>query len=475
MYCYMSTLHIHVSICIFSYFSRLHDSDDNMSFTSGQSSTHLPPINSSDSLDSCSPNTSAMGYHLEQEHKIVVSPEPEESDCVFEDTDSAQTTAEECDVNSTAVPPTPLADGKMPFSSLESDDDGPNKGDSGIDPGEFFIGPVVNHSEGVGRYHEELSTCSESDKTPSKEELEQEERMAAKDEAENKSGDVTPSCTSPSSAATNLLDSFRSLKLQAETNVGVERIHPAITTTPSMFRSPSNDSVPPTTPFDRGCSPQAPSSASDVSLYIPKPSTPWAPPPSPIRSNSYRLSSSLPSSPTQQRRPFRFSMEVQEALFPPFDLSTFTSPSITGSKSINLRSTPKSNAKFKSRSLKHSCGHTIPLPTFPEDSETENGLYNAATTWRTDGSLCINLDQEKFSLMSQPIGPLRRTRSSSNPAPLPVQPAHYSLTLARYSPGNSHMNSNSAFFKYYTIKPCHNCRLSSSAPDLTAHFSADIL
>lgn len=451
-----------------------------MSFTSGQSSTHLPPINSSDSLDSCSansPSTSAMGYHLELEHKTVVSPEPEENDCVFEDADSSQTTAEECDDNST-VPPTPLADGKMSFSSFESDDDGPNKGDSGIDPGELFVGPVVNYSEGVGRYHEELSTCSESDKTPSKEELEQEERMGAKDEAENRSGDVTPSCTSPTHTATNLLDSFRSLQLQAETNTGVDRTHPAIsvTTTPSMFRSPSNDSVPPTTPFDRNCSPQAPSSTSEVSLYIPNPSTPWAPPPSPIRSNSYRLSSSLPSSPTQQRRPFRFSMEVQEALFPPFDISMFTSPSISGIKSINLRSTPKSSAKFKSRSLKHSCGHTIPLPTFPEDSETENGLYNAAASWRTDSSLCMNLDQEKFSVMSQPVGSLRRTRSSSNPAPLPVQPAHYSLTLARYTPGNSHMNSNSPpFFKYYTIKPCQNCRLSTSAPNLTAHFSANIL
>lgn len=219
-----------------------------MSFTSGQSSTHLPPINSSDSLDSCSansPTTSAMGYHLELERKTVVSPESEENDCVFEETDSAQTLAQECDIDSTAVPPSQLAEGKTPFSPLESDDEGPNKGDSGIDPGELFVGPVVHHSEGVGRYHEELSTCSESDTTPSKEELEQEERMAARDEAENGSGDVTPSCVSPTPTAKNLLDSFNSLQVHAETNISIELIRPAVTATPSKFRSPSNDSVPP--------------------------------------------------------------------------------------------------------------------------------------------------------------------------------------------------------------------------------------
>ena len=452
---------------------RLQDSDENIS---GQLSAHfLPPIYSVDSLDSCSANSlSSSGRHnLELEHKVIVTPESEDSrsDDVFEDATSTETEAEEHLGNATA-PLAQLTSGRTSLNQLESDDEGANKGDSGIDPGELFVGSVVSHDEVTVRNQDNLSTCSESDKTPNNEEFEREERNGVEEketfECVHVADEGTPPCLSPIFIASKLPDCVRS---HTEIGTSVEKRQAT-----SMFRSPSTDTVPPTTPC---VSPQAPSSTSDITLFLPNPSTPWAPPSSPIRSNYYRLSSSLPSSPAQKNRPFRFSLEVQEALFPPFDPSAFTSPLILGTNSLNLRSTPKSSirqaqSKYKRRSLRHSCGHNTSLPTFPEDSEYENGLCSKA--WREDSSLCVNLDQQ-FSRLSQfarPSSPLQRTRSASNPAPVPapVQPAHYSLTLARrHSPGNPHSTSSASFYKYYTIKPCRNCRLSSSEPNLTACFS----
>jgi hypothetical protein len=93
-------------------------------------------------------------------------------------------------------------------------------------------------------------------------------------------------------------------------------------------------------------------------------------------------------------------------------------------------------------------------------------------------SLCTNLDREQFSSQLSSHF-LRRTRSASNPTQRsqPPQPAHYAVNLARYSP-SSHppphapVGPSAAFFKYYTIRPCVNCRLSSSEPNLATRLSA---
>ena len=456
---------------------RLQDSDDNLSFTSGQSSGHLPPVNDVDFLESFSANSlssSCLERHLtEYEHKTV--PEDSKSTDVFEDAQhgigDTKLTGGSADTHAHCILST--SPEKATSFILGSDDEGVNKGDSGIDPGELFVAPVASQSELSVGNQVSLSTCSESEKTPCKESFEQGKQTVAYDG--QLEGAITLPCLSPPLTPTVIPDSLHS---HTEVN---ERAQPT-TTNPAapMFRSPSNDMVPPTTPCDRCCSPQARSSESDLSLFVPDPSTPWAPPPSPLRSNSYRLSSSLPSSPAQQRRPFRFSMEVQEALFPPFDFRAFTLPPNIGINSVTLRSTPKSTqiggqaSKSKRHSLRHSCGHNTPLPTFPEDSETDIDLYERS--WRKNsGSLCVNLDQERFS---QHISPFRRTRSASNPtpaSPLPVQPSHYALTLARYSPSiNPHSTSSASLFKYYTIKPCRNCRLSSSEPNLATCLSAQL-
>ena len=470
--------------------SRLQDSDDNMSITSGQSSTHLPPpINSTDSLHSCSVSSissSLGGLHLELEHKpVAVFQEPEDSrsDEVFEDTSSAETKPEKLpsDGDLTASPLVQLTEERTSVSQLESDDDGANKGDSGIDPGELFVAPVVSHSEVMV---ENLLMCGESNTNPREEELDGEGHSSA--EEEHIEGDITPPCLSPSVVSTDLSNCFHWAQPHTKEDTDGECLQcPAATH--SACRSPSNDPVPPITPCACCCSPQAPLSATDISLFLPDPSTPWAPPPSPIRSNSYQLSSSLPSSPVQKRKQFRFSMEVQEVLFPPFDPSSFfTSPANVGINSVKLRSTPKpksvvgqsTQSKCKRCSLRHSIGLSTPLPTFPEDSETKNGLFDTAA-WKTDSSVCVNLDRKFSQLASRfahPSSPLHRARSSSNPAPIPL-PSHYSLTLDRFSPGQP--SESASMFKYYRIRPCHtpyhNCRLSSSEPNLSTCFDTHLL
>ena len=340
----------------------------------------------------------------------------------------------------------------------------------------MFVAPVISPGE-PGNRQMVLSMSSERDKTPGREEVEGERESCSLTEgcAERSlttEGDGTTPCQSPTHVHTTHLESD-----PQQSESGAERVHPTTAAAaPPMSRSSSTDLVPPTTPCDHRCC--SPSSSSDISLFVPNPSTPWAPPPSPIRSNSYRLSSSLPSSPTsQQKRLFRFSMEVQEALFPPFDPSTFSSsPSTAGASTVTLRSTtPKSNnggqTKSKRRSLRHSCGHNTPLPAFPEDLESHDNCFYDPALWR-EGPGVGSLDRERFP---SPSHFMRRTRSASNPNPTPpAQPAHYTLDLARYSPcSDTHPHktvggASAALFKYYTIRPCLNCHLSSSEPNLVA-------
>ena len=461
--------------------SRLQDSDDN---TSNLSSPHpLPPINSTDSLD----RVSSLGRHyleLEQKPVRVVPEESDDtkSDDVFEDARKVEVKSDELSSDSTPIHvlyAAPLAEAGTSLGQFESDEDGANKGDSGIDPGELFVAPVVSHTDvTVGL----PMMCGESEKSPNKEECKQDRLKDADVEVQTEHV-ITPSLD-PTLIPTILPNCHSPVQSHDKGITTRESAHP-ITSATTMSRSSSNDVITPSS--DRCCSPQTPSCTSDISLFVPNPSTPWAPPPSPLRSNTYRLSSSLPSSPAQDKKSFRFSMEVQESLFPPFDPSEFISPLNIGVNSVTLRSTPKSSgqpvqmsAKNRSRSLRHSCGHNTPLPTFPEDSEL--GLCDTAAWRREDGSLCVNLNWEKFSMISpkclQPISPLHRARSASNPNPpsLPVQPTHHALTLARYSPvHNPHSGTNStSLFKYYTITPCLNCRLSSSEPNLTTQLSAKL-
>ena len=361
---------------------------------------------------------------------------------------------------------------------LDSDDEeGINKGDSGIDPGELFVCLPTAVGEKLGMEAGISSVTASHQNThhlphipgPAGKEMEEEEgrnksgvtpaHLLGSREAEDESGGNTPLCLSPTiltgTGKTHGRGQFQwevtpqMLPQQKNRRTGIQN-DGSLT---SINLTPSPDSIPPpATPNDCCFSPNAPSSASDVSFYLPQPSTPWAPPPSPVHSGFYSLSSSLPCSPTQKRHHFRLSGEVQEAMFPPFDPISLASLS-DSSSAVHLRSntaSPLSQPQYRC-SLRNS--HGTALPPFPEDLELNDQVG-------------LNLE-DKFSH----LGLLRRrTRSSSNPTPTPLvlQSGEYSLTLARY-PTDATCNSNATSFKCYNIKTRQNYRLSSSQPDLTPH------
>ena len=466
---------------------RLQDSDDNLSFTSGQSS--LNPVNSTESIEKSSiAQSSAEDAQLElhPQHDATESSASVAEGYVSLDREPPGSSSYACSAANyrSKMPSVDMAASQLvqqmsTQTLLDSDDEeGANKGDSGIDPGELFVCLPISVGEKLGMEAGMSSVAASYESThhlphtqgPTGKEMEEKEEgrnncgvapahLLGPREAEDESGGNTPLCPSPTiptnTGKTHCRGQFewevspQILLQEKNKRTGIQ--HDRSVT--SIHLTPSPDSIPPpATPNDCCFSPNTPSSASDVSFYLPQPSTPWAPPPSPVHSGFYSLSSSLPSSPTQKRHHFRLSGEVQEAMFPPFDPISLASSSDSNSV-VYLRSktaSPLSQPQYRC-SLRNS--HGTALPPFPEDLELND-------------QVCLNLE-EKFSH----LGLLhRRTRSSSNPTPTPVvlQSGEYSLTLARY-PTDTMCNSNASSFKCYSIKTRQNYRLSSSQPDLTPH------
>lgn len=463
-------------MCSFCLHHRLQDSDDNFSFTSGQSST-LPPVNSLESVESYSEDQNSSGrLQAGTDPTPVTQSGTQDSYPHDQETESSRQSNTECQSEKPSVN-TSMGSSLSPqltamMTTLESDDEGTNKGDSGIDPGELFVCPPTASGEVVASHDVSPGTTpKESGCTPTKGEDGGNVNVIShsRAEGEDESGDNTPLCPSPTPTDPNRTQNHNYFRwgppLQQLSSQGASS-RPAPQGAISMYRTPSSDTVPPTTPSDCCFSPHAPSSASEISFYLPHPSTPWAPPPSPVRSSFYRLSSSLPSSPTQKIKQFQW--EVQEATFPPFDPSSFASPG----NPVKVRSKHHCglNHPHCRHSLRYSYGTNITLPPFPEDLEVESS--DSKELWSRDALLCMNLELEKFSHLGTPR---RRTRSSSNPVPpaVSLQPVDYSLTLARYSPENMHNNASS--FKCYNIKTRQNYRLSSSEPNLTSLVSTQLL
>lgn len=436
-----------------------------MSFTSGQSS-NLPPVNSLESVESYSEGQNSNG-RLQSGSDPTPDTQsggaqdsyPHDQETESNGQSSTERQSEKPSVN-TSMGSSLLPQLTTMKTALESDDEGTNKGDSGIDPGELFVCPPTTSSEAMASEGVSPGTTpKESGFTLMKGEDRGVQISHSCAEREEESGDNTPLCPSPTPTDPNRTQNHNYFRWGPPLQ--------QLGATP-MYRTPSSDTVPPTTPNDCCCSPHAPSSASEISFYLPHPSTPWAPPPSPVRSSFYRLSSSLPSSPTQKLKQFQWG--VQEVAFPPFDPSSFISPAGTDPVKVRSKHRCGLNHPHCRHSLRYSYGTNFGLPPFPEDLELESG--ESKELWSRDSSLCVNLEQEKFSHLGTPR---RRTRSSSNPVapPVSLQPVDYSLTLARYSPENMHNNASS--FKCYNIKTRQNYRLSSSEPNLTSLVPTQLL
>lgn len=221
------------------------------------------------------------------------------------------------------------------------------------------------------------------------------------------------------------------------------------------------------TPSGQCSSPVAHSMASsDFSFRLPTPSTPWAPPPSPLPSQIE--SRSLPASPSLTRRRFRFSQDVAPTSDIAAAFGTTLAPNVS-----NRYSTPSLEAVW----------HRIGLTMEPQEPvrlrksgrlSRDGDTYHPVQSWKRV-SLCTNLHDEHFSCMEPER--MRRNRSDSSPLLVPRKVSNYSLTLARQaSPlsGNTSRRTSGYYTSYncYDIKLQKNYRLSSSVPDLLL-FSRD--
>ena len=193
----------HVVMCSFFLHHRLQDSDDNMSFTSGQSS-NLPPVNSLESVESYSEGQNSNG-RLQAGSNPTPDTQSGAQDSYPHDqeTENNRQSSTECQSEKPSVN-TSVGSSLLPQlttmkTALESDDEGTNKGDSGIDPGELFVCPPTTSSEAMAS-HEGVSpgtTPKESGFTLTKGEDREVQISHSCAEREEKSGDNTPLCPSP--------------------------------------------------------------------------------------------------------------------------------------------------------------------------------------------------------------------------------------------------------------------------------------
>ncbi len=194
--------------------------------------------------------------------------------------------------------------------------------------------------------------------------------------------------------------------------------------------------------------------SSEFSFHLPNPSTPYAPPCTPIPRQ--RRANSCPSSPSDHPKPFRFSFDASHLQY----------------SSVDSDSPASCHRRSKWASSKHStnCSDQDSL-----DKDLEYALRrrkhsqnpNRRSVHFEENEICTNLDQEHFSKIS-----LSRNRSHSNPTQ-PIMKlstskensAIHSLTLADYE-DNPTRSPNTALCKGYNVTMTINARLSSSVPNL---------
>ncbi len=293
-------------------------------------------------------------------------------------------------------------------------------GDSGIDPGEmevFKFPPLDNRS----------TKCKPSPNFLSKLEDAIEE------------GDQTPIYSSPCHKVTQ--EATRKLIPEASSPHGL-----------SPVRTPSDGNVSCT--YTTPTSPYAQSwASSEFSFHLPNPSTPYAPPCTPV--TRLRRTNSCPSSPDLHSKTFRFSLDSSHH---------FSSMDRDSPASYHRRSqwanSKNSTDCFDQDSLDRDVEYALRHRKHSHDPKRRSVHFES-------DEICTNLDQEHFSKMS-----LSRNRSHSNPAQPIIKHSSlannvYSLTLADCKDTQACSKyPNSALCKGYNITMSSNARLSSSVPNL---------
>ena len=332
-------------------------------------------------------------------------------------------------------------------------------GDSGIDPGELEIFKFPP-SSGIG--FEPVKPVSHDLTTDEF----VTEKMISKSESDE--GEQTPICSSPTHYT--ILKILSPDTTQAGPGILKRHDHPigAVTTsfeaTPlpslALVRTPSNESD--NSMYEAPSSPFAQSwASSEFSFHLPRPSTPFAPPCTPVL--PLRSTNSCPTSPTSLTKKYRYSQELNLS-----DFSSFDSP-----VSYQRRSTPSSSNRSSAIYLEYG-NEVLDLNFESKESDKLNVHHpkrRSVHFLEDDNHLCSNLDRDHFSK-----APHSRSRSHSNPAPPIIkQPVNYSLTLARQSPPIAEgstttpksADTNSLQYKGYNITLKSNARLSSSVPNLS--------
>ena len=395
--------------CISEPVMRLHDSDEELTSSSSEADDSHILNQKLGSLDSCSDKEPrkilANDVHTGENSSV----QPLNQGVTQMEDVSYQTLLSDTGVHSLIT------------EEEESEDEkSVNKGgDSGIDPGEVLCAAALSCSFEAG-----LNTVGGENTLSLK---------AGSKMADVASGDETPLCASPS------LSRMRDRKVMLETTDSIA--------TPILTRSSWDTSIEYTAHVTPGQSatPLAQSwTSSEFSFNLPSPSTPWAPPPSPAV--PFRLSTSLPTSPTLKRR-FRRSLGLESDHST--DSSTFLQP--------HRRSVPSP----QSHSQRNSALFQDAVDQM-HNTIYEEGTENDVQFWNSK-DLCTCLEHQ-FS-QAQYNSPNCRSRSHSNPAfAIRKQSLNYTLTLARHSPDS--IPSSAASYKWYNIRLRKNARLSSSAPNL---------
>ena len=329
-------------------------------------------------------------------------------------------------------------------------------GDSGIDPGdlEVFKFPLT----------------STSPRPP---------HIAAAAAAEllGNQGDNTPICTSP-----NLNQDTRSYCTSTSKATTINDSHASLVRDRYSFSGTSSDEM---TDFDstsfmspngQCTSPLGPwsTTSSELSYSLPTPSTPWAPPPSPFRSNTPH---SLPTSPvhlyrhhahmqTSIKQQYRKSAEVtsKNVVYPSSCLRKTSSNSCRTSalfSDVKDAGSFDSEEEFK-RKLSIKSVH------FVDDSDC--GSIDSGTKLYSDEDLEFDHESSKFVLQQR-----HRHRSKSNPQ---NRISGGDITIAHFGevlPGGEYgirlkqdwIDADPHSCKCYKIGQHSNTRLSSSTPDLS--------
>ena len=315
-----------------------------------------------------------------------------------------------------------IADGEANCNKLVN-----GGGDSGIDPGELEVFKFPPTTEGRPT---ENAKCGS--------------RVETKDLALNEEGDQTPLCSSPSHKLSPVVS--RKLSPRAPSPHSL-----------SPVRTPSDGSVSctyatPSSPFAQSWA------SSEYSFCLPNPSTPYAPPCTPV--STHRRSNSCPSSPNYRTKQFRFSLDVSHLNFSSVDSDSSSLSHKHPQGARNLAT------YFDQDSLDSDLEEVV------RERKHSNTPKRRSVHFLEHDDVRTNLDREQFSKMTT------RNRSHSNPAhPIMKQTTAYSVTLAEGSNNSTAWTDckdspvsskplTTVVCKGYNITMRSNARLSSSVPNL---------